>query len=254
MDAFHSDAVAAAAIGGGHEYDDDNVKVLASPSMEYQHATDHYGNYVQNDYPLSHIDLNNGGAATAGYHHQDGSPAAIHGSPMNYYGGIAPTPRIQSPSAVYHSDSYPASPYQGSGGASPCYPGAASPAFPGTNSSGSNYGSAGQNPFTSPDEENYFRPPPTIASSIAPSSPGSNPFMTAATAVAAMAVTTTYRGSPPQQQQQDPFQEQPHPAAVSSPWPRPLHSLSPSPGARAPQMISETPSSSVGYIPPPPPA
>ncbi|GJJ75361.1 hypothetical protein EMPS_07719 [Entomortierella parvispora] len=250
MEAFHSDAAAAAAIGG-HEYDDANIKVLASPSIEYQHTTDQYGNYVQNQYPLSNIDLN-ASPATAGYHLQDGTPAAIPGSPMNYYGGMTATPVIQSPSAAYHTGSYPASPYHGSSGASPYFPGAESPAFPGTSSSSSNYGNPGQNPFSSPDEENYYHPPPTIGGSNAPSSLGTNPFMTATTAVAAVAVATTYRSSPPQQQK-DPFQEQPHAAAATPPWSQPQNSF-PSPGARAPQLITETPSTSAGYVPPPPPA
>ncbi|KAG0057037.1 hypothetical protein BGZ83_002275 [Gryganskiella cystojenkinii] len=245
---YHSDTIAAAGVSGenGHEhggYEDDNIKVLASPSMEYQHRVDHYGNYAGNDYPLSNIDLSSG--TGSGYHLYNGSsPAIVSGSPMNRYAGIAVTPRIQSPPVAYSVSSPAAamsvtSPYHGSqyypGGVSA---GSQSPA-PGSNSNGS------ANPFNSP--EDYYHPPPTIASSIAPSSPGTNPFMTAATAVSAMAVTTTYQPSA-YRDQQDPFQEQ------RSPYPQPITMMmSPSPGARAPQMIPES-SPSMGYVPPPPAA
>ncbi|KAF8955917.1 hypothetical protein BGZ46_002513 [Entomortierella lignicola] len=113
QDAYHKDAVAAAAISS--EDRDANIKVLAEDNS-YEHIP--YGDYLNyggygNNYPLNNV------GAVEGYHGaSDGSDQYYHaGSPLsggsekypsayspsvstNYYGGMAGTPYIQSPPAA----------------------------------------------------------------------------------------------------------------------------------------------------------
>ncbi|KAG0200805.1 hypothetical protein BGX28_006218 [Mortierella sp. GBA30] len=243
--AFRADAAATAAVlGNEDEYA--NIKVLASPDMEHPQYTnvaiDSYGVHGGNgnEYPLSKMDINDPhvvAAARARYegYHQDssvhvtgGSVSGASGSGQasektlspgtNYASASAtavPTPQLQSPAAVYQMNTlYQPSPHLGF-----------------------HQGDKTPNPFMSAADYHEQTSAPGSAAFM-PSSlpPSSNPF----------AIATSSEGGyhhPPLSTGQDPFQHYlapSFPTAVSSP----------SPGARSPQVIPESPTTS--YIPPPP--
>ncbi|KAF9181110.1 hypothetical protein BGZ51_005663 [Haplosporangium sp. Z 767] len=245
--AFHSDAMAAAAIAG--EDKDDNVKVLASPHAQPQYVNapiDSYGMYANghgNDYPLSKMEINDPHKVEAthvrhneGYH--DGVSGAGgtavpvggsgHGSekaqsPGYYYGAssVAPTPMLQSPAVVYQM--HPQySPHQG-------------------------YHQADANPFSSPNDYHHY------GHGGAMSPAGSDPFMRAAEYHSPPQTNGSASPSDPfNQYQQSPQQQYQHytpPCSTAY-----QGQASPSPGARAPQVVPDYNNNSTsGYVPPPPP-
>ncbi|KAG0286990.1 hypothetical protein BGZ98_004843, partial [Dissophora globulifera] len=222
QDAFHSDATAAAAITYGEDDEDQNIKVLASsPRMGYSNIG--YGGYG-NDYPLNAVH----GGSVEGFHNGM-SPAMAAGNVSGndqYYqmGGE----KISSP---YTYPQLPASPYSVAQ-----TPMMQSPAL--IHLQGSN-----PNPFLSPDD---YHPPPALH------------IAAKATEIQSPAMRKNVSGAvgtydPFQQYQQSPALQHLTPVTYS---PQP----SPSPSARAPQMIPESGSTndnkpaggSGGYIPPPP--
>ncbi|KAG0249994.1 hypothetical protein BG011_008735 [Mortierella polycephala] len=252
--AFHSDAMAAAAAVAG-ENGNDNVKVLAPPHAQSQYANapiDSYGMYANgqgNDYPLSKMEVGDPHKVEAthvryneGYHDGvsgSGSTAASvvgsgHGSekaqsPGYYYGAgsVASTPMLQSPATTYQMHSQ-YSPHQG-------------------------YHQADANPFTSPNNYHHY----DHAGAMSPTEP--DPFMRATVAVSATATEfhspqqTNGSASPSDpfnQYQHSPQQQYQH---YTSPWPTAYQGqASPSPGARAPQVIPDyNNDGSSGYVPPP---
>ncbi|KAG0313480.1 hypothetical protein BGZ97_010137, partial [Linnemannia gamsii] len=106
-----------------------------------------------------------------------------------------------------------------------------------------------QNPFMSP-EDYHSSQAGGAASSV--SSGSSNPFTNAAaatpTVASALSPSTGYQSSPRIAQAHDPFQ-----STQSSPWNGTYpgqQMMSPSPGARAPQVIPES-ATTTSYVPPP---
>ncbi|KAF9425349.1 hypothetical protein BGZ94_007601 [Podila epigama] len=257
---YHSDTATATAMGPNEI--DDAIKV---PYDDDHHSSPHYGNNG-NDYPLSKMDVNdpytsdaarnpywNGnqdptmtGAATgAGYNQHTGSYP-------NYTGGYSetmtspgqshycPGQPIQSPAATYQPGQYSD-----------------------VNQSSTSF--SGSNPF---DDHHRQQQQQQLQHQQGSASPGSNPF------------STTPAGSPmvhnqhlppttPEQQRmyiqqltQDPFEHQPEPKPTSFAQPQVYanysayaaangSTMSPRPGARAPQVIPEAGQTPMGYVPPP---
>ncbi|KAF9323634.1 hypothetical protein BG006_001279 [Podila minutissima] len=236
-DAYHADAIAAAAVGADDA--DNNVKVSLGDRPLHSN-TPYFGAQHGNDYPLSKMEINDSHAMEAardrytkenessGYH---GGSAELMTSPVpsHYY-----PQQVQSPAATYQQGT----PYLNHTNAGSAY-------------------SNSNNPF-----ENYSQYP---NSSTGGGSPGSNPFSNAHATSAtseyypSSAATTPYMQH---SQYQGPFEQ------VSSPPMPPQQqaqvqvypnyttyaagqTMSPSPGARAPQVIPEEGRAPQGYVPPP---
>ncbi|KAG0023235.1 hypothetical protein BGZ81_008193 [Podila clonocystis] len=241
-EAYHADAMAAAAIGADDA--DNNVKVSLGDAPLHSN-TPYFGAHHGNDYPLSKMEINDSHAVEAareryrkedelsGYH---SSGAELMNSPVPSHYYLQQLKSPQSPAATYQQGT----PYL----------------------SNINTGSAyshSNNPFE--DSSQYPN------SSTGSTSPASNPFSNAhATSGTSeyhpsSAATTPYMQHS-QQHSQDPFEQ------VSSPPLPPLQqaqaqvyptysayaaaqAMSPSPGARAPQVIPEEGQAPMGYVPPP---
>ncbi|KAF9921926.1 Leucine-zipper-like transcriptional regulator 1 [Linnemannia zychae] len=223
-EAFKSDTLAA----NMTSMEDDNIKVEAPDTrMEYL-----------NNYPLNKME----NFVTSPHQQQQHlygiqSPAAAYQQYGGDHAGYAASPYMYNteygPGGEYGSDRY---------GAYPTHIQSYSPA-PG----GDHTQQQQQNPFMSPED---FQSPAQsygVASSV--SSGSSNPFTTATSATPAMASATPHLTP-----SHDPFQ-----SSQTSPWngtyPGSHHqmTMSPSPGARAPQVIPEN-AKTTNYVPPPPPA
>ncbi|KAG0038358.1 hypothetical protein BGZ82_000382 [Podila clonocystis] len=240
-ESYHADAMAAAAIGADNA--DNNVKVSLGDAPLHSN-TPYFGAHHGNDYPLSKMEINDSHAVevareryrkeneSSGYH---GSGAELMTSPVpsHYY-----PQQIQSPAATYQHGT----PYL----------------------SNINTGSAyshSNNPFE--DSSQY---PNNSTGSISPASnPFSNAHATSGTSEyhPSSAATTPYMQHS-QQHSQDPFGQvtipplPPLQQAQAQVYPTysayaAAQAMSPSPGARAPQVIPEERQATLGYVPPPPP-
>ncbi|KAF9094243.1 Leucine-zipper-like transcriptional regulator 1 [Mortierella sp. AD031] len=228
-EAFKSDTLAANLAG----MEDDNIKVAVpdSPRMEYG-----------NEYPLNKMENSStspqqqqqypspyGVQSPAVAYPQYGGDHAGYASPYQQYNGEFGPGGEYSPDqySVYptHIQPYPPTDYQNH---------------------------QQQNPFVSP--EDYHSPAMGAASSV--SSGSSNPFTnaSAATPVVASATTAGYQSPSRITPAHGPFQSN-----QTAPWngtyPGQQQMMSPSPGARAPQVIPEsatvTTTTSTSYVPPP---
>ncbi|KAF9375424.1 hypothetical protein CPC16_000738 [Podila verticillata] len=245
-EAYHADAMAAAAIGGNDA--DDNIKVSLGDSPRFQSNNPYHG-HGHNDYPLSKMEINDSHAIEAARdrYRKENESSGYHGGNIEMMTSPVPShyypQQIQSPAATYQGTPYLSN-----------------------ISTNSPYTTASNNPF----EDGQYNP----NSSTGSASPGANPFSN----VHATAPSPSMGGSdyhPPssttttttpymQSQSHDPFAE-----SSASPALPPLQqaqaqvytnysayaaaqSMSPSPGARAPQTIPETGNEPLGYVPPPP--
>lgn len=237
VDAYKSDTLAA----NMASREDDNVKVEApdSPRMEYgnQYPLNKMENSVtspsqQQLYPAYGIQ-----SPAVAYQQYGGDHSGYVGSPYpQYNGAFGPDQYGAYPSHIQQQQGYPPAP-----------------------GAGSDYAQQ-QNPFMSPEDYHSQATVGGVASSV--SSGSSNPFTNAANAAAtpifasASAVGSPavgYQTPPRITPAHDPFQSTP-----GSPWngtyPGQLQqqTMSPSPGARAPQVIPES-ATTTSYVPPPPP-
>lgn len=236
-EAFKSDTLAA----NMASMEDDNIKVEApdSPRMEYgnQYPLNKMENSVtspsqQQLYPAYGIQ-----SPAVAYQQFGGDHSGYVGSPYPQYNGAFGQDQYGAhPSHIQHQQGY-------------------SPA-PGA---GSDYAQL-QNPFMSPEDYHSQATVGGVASSV--SSASSNPFTNAANAAATPVFSSVsavgspaagYQTPPRITPAHDPFQ-----SAQSPPWngtyPGQLQqqTMSPSPGARAPQVIPES-ATTTSYVPPPPP-
>ncbi|KAG0328001.1 hypothetical protein BG000_000689, partial [Podila horticola] len=226
-EAYHADAMAAAAIGADDA--DDNVKVSLGDAPMHSN-TPYFGAQHGNDYPMSKMEINDSHAIEAARdrYRKENESSGYYGANASAEMMTSPVPshyypqQIQSPAATYQQGT----PYLNN------------------INTGSAYSNS-NNPFE--DHSQYPN------SSTGSASPGSNPFSNAHATSAtseyhpSSAATTPYMQH---QQTQDPFEQ-----ATSPPLP-PLQqaqaqvypnytayataqAMSPSPGARAPQVIPE---------------
>lgn len=245
-EAYHADAMAAAAIGGNDA--DDNIKVSLGDSPRFQSNNPYHG-HGHNDYPLSKMEINDSHAIEAARdrYRKENESSGYHGGNIEMMTSPVPShyypQQIQSPAATYQGTPYLSN-----------------------ISTNSPHNTASNNPF----EDSQYNP----NSSTGSASPGANPFSNVhATTTSPSMGSSDYHPPPSTTTTTTPYmQSQPHdPFAESSASPAlpvpqqaqaqvyPNYSayaaaqtMSPSPGARAPQVIPEAGNEPLGYVPPPP--
>ncbi|KAG0085092.1 hypothetical protein BGZ92_009309 [Podila epicladia] len=236
-EAYHADAMAAAAIGADDA--DNNIKVSLGDAPLHSN-TPYFGAHHGNEYPLSKMEINDSHAVEAARdrYRKENESSGYHGSNVELMTSPVPShyypQQIQSPAATYQQGT----PYLSNANTGSAY-------------------SNSNNPFE--DHSQYHN------SSAGSASPGSNPFSNAHATSAtseyypSSAATTPYMQH---SQYQDPFEQMSSPPlpplqqAQAQVYPNytayaAAQAMSPSPGARAPQVIPEEGRAPLGYVPPP---